>query len=71
MKKYKASYQAAWANEIIYMCGRHMSGVVTIGAAIGAPINPIPYAGEEICKNCKREEEQCHAEGLEETKKES
>ena len=51
----RAEYEASWAGEFVYMCEKHMKQLVTIGTAMGVPVPYRVHSGDEICKNCERE----------------
>ena len=51
----KAEYEGVWAGEFVYMCENHMRQLVTISDAMGVPVSYKEYLGDEICKNCERE----------------
>ena len=56
-----AVFVAAWANEMVYMCEKHMDQLYTIGNAMGCPIQPRLYFGDEKCKNCENEKDKSQA----------
>ena len=51
----EATYKAAWANEIVYMCDKHMEGLVYMGMSMGSQPVPLPCGPGHNCQNCLRE----------------